>query len=87
MSIPEPLVLPPCLMSLIWDKFGMIFPHQIFILIFFSWQGRDAVKFLEKVVVGDIASLKTGESKLSLIMNENGGIVDDTVITKCEDHM
>lgn len=61
--------------------------YSVFFLIIYSWQGRDAVRFLEKVVVGDIASLKTGESKLSLIMNENGGIVDDTVITKCEDHM
>jgi glycine cleavage system aminomethyltransferase T len=39
------------------------------------------------MVVADIVSLKAGESKLSLIMNEAGGIVDDTVITKCEDHM
>lgn len=44
------------------------------------WTGKDAVKFIEKMVVGDIASLKEGEAKLSLIMNENGGIVDDTVI-------
>lgn len=45
------------------------------------WHGKDAVKFLEKMVVGDIASLEPGQSKLSLIMNEQGGIVDDTVIT------
>ena len=51
------------------------------------WEGKDALKFLEKMVVGDIASLKPGESKLSLIMNENGGIVDDTVITMGEDYI
>jgi aminomethyltransferase len=45
------------------------------------WHGKDAVKFIEKMVVGDIASLKPGEAKLSLIMKESGGIVDDTVIT------
>ena len=44
------------------------------------WHGKDALKFLETLVVGDIKSLKPGEAKLSLIMNENGGIVDDTVI-------
>ena len=44
------------------------------------WYGKDATKFLEKIVVGDIASLKPGEAKLSLIMKDNGGIVDDTVI-------
>lgn len=46
-----------------------------------KWYGKDAVKFIEKMVVGDIGSLKAGEAKLSLIMNESGGIVDDTVIT------
>lgn len=51
------------------------------------WHGKDAVKFIEKVVVGDIAALKEGEAKLSLIVNENGGIVDDTVITNAGDHI
>jgi aminomethyltransferase len=51
-----------------------------------KWYGNDAVKFLEKMVVGDIASLKFGEAKLSLIMNVNGGIVDDTVILNAGDH-
>lgn len=49
------------------------------------WYGKDRVKFLERMVVGDIASLKDGEAKLSLIMNEQGGIVDDTVITNAGD--
>lgn len=44
--------------------------------------GADAVKFVESVVVGDIAALKPGESQLSLITNAKGGIIDDTVITK-----
>lgn len=38
-----------------------------------KWHGKDAVKFLEKMVVSDLQSLKVGEAKLSLIMNENGG--------------
>lgn len=45
------------------------------------WHGKDSVKFIEKMVCGDIAVLGENEGKLSLIMNENGGIVDDTVIT------
>ncbi|KAJ1385441.1 hypothetical protein B484DRAFT_341658 [Ochromonadaceae sp. CCMP2298] len=52
-----------------------------------KWHGKDAVAFLEKMVVGDIASLKEGEAKLSLIMNEAGTIMDDTVITNAGDHM
>ena len=52
-----------------------------------KWYGHDAVKFIEKMVVGDISSLKSGEAKLSLIMNERGGIVDDTVITNYGNHI
>lgn len=51
------------------------------------WFGKDAVKFLEKMVVGDLQGLKAGESKLSLIMNEQGTIVDDTVITNAGDYI
>ena len=51
------------------------------------WHGKDAVKFIEKMVVGDIASLAPGQSKLSLIMNENGCIVDDTVITNAGNYI
>ena len=51
------------------------------------WHGKDAVKFIESMVVGDIASLTEGQGKLSLIMNETGGIVDDTVISNAGDHI
>lgn len=51
-----------------------------------TWSGREANQFVEKMVCGDIISLKSGESKLSLIMNEAGGIMDDTVITKDDDN-
>jgi len=51
------------------------------------WRGRDAVKFIESMVVGDIAALKEGEGKLSLITNDGGNIVDDTVITNAGDHI
>jgi aminomethyltransferase len=52
-----------------------------------KWSGSDAVAFLEKVTVGDIKSLGSGDSKLSLIMNAVGGIVDDTVITNAGDYL
>lgn len=52
-----------------------------------KWHGKDALAFIEKMVVGDIASLKEGEAKLSLIMNEKGTIMDDTVITNAGDHI
>lgn len=45
-------------------------------------QGPDAVKFLEGLVVGDIAGIPNGSGSLSVFTNEQGGIIDDTVITK-----
>jgi aminomethyltransferase len=47
-----------------------------------AWSGKDAVKFAEKLVVGDIAGLKLGHSTLSLFTTETGGILDDTVINR-----
>ena len=45
-------------------------------------QGKDAVQFLEQLVVGDIAGIENGSGSLSMFTNENGGIIDDTVVTK-----
>jgi hypothetical protein len=47
-----------------------------------SKQGKDAVAFLEGLVVGDIAGLADGTGSLSVFTNEKGGIIDDTVVTK-----
>jgi aminomethyltransferase len=45
------------------------------------------VAFLEKIVVGDIAGLTPGSGLLSLVTNETGGILDDTVITNAGDYV
>ena len=52
-----------------------------------KWHGKDRVAFLEKIVVSDIAGLAPGSGCLSLVTNEKGGIIDDTVITKEEDYV
>jgi len=44
--------------------------------------GRDREAFVESICVGDVTILKPGESRLSLITNDQGGIIDDTIITK-----
>jgi aminomethyltransferase len=44
--------------------------------------GKDKTKFLETLVVADLHGLPTGSSTLSLFTNQNGGIIDDTVINK-----
>ena len=51
------------------------------------WRGKDRARFLERLVVGDILGLKEGQARLSLVTNEAGGIIDDTVITNAGDHM
>lgn len=51
------------------------------------WRGRDRSAFLETVVVGDVAGLEEGAGCLSLVTNERGGIIDDTVITNAGDHV
>jgi aminomethyltransferase len=48
-------------------------------------KGKDAIKFLEGLVVGDVAGLAPGTGSLSVFTNEKGGIIDDTVVTKVSD--
>ncbi|NXO74539.1 GCST protein, partial [Phainopepla nitens] len=50
--------------------------------------GRDRVRFMESLVVGDIAELKPGQGTLTLLTNEKGGITDDLIVTNAsEDHL
>ncbi|NXF29888.1 GCST protein, partial [Nyctibius bracteatus] len=50
--------------------------------------GRDRTRFMESLVVGDIAELKPGQGTLTLLTNERGGIVDDLIVTNTsEDHL
>mmetsp|Transcript_6354 Transcript_6354/g.15823 ORF Transcript_6354/g.15823 Transcript_6354/m.15823 type:complete len:418 (+) Transcript_6354:112-1365(+) len=51
------------------------------------WHGKDRAAFLERIVVGDIAGLGGGNGCLSLVTNETGGIIDDTVITNAGDYI
>lgn len=49
--------------------------------------GKDRHDFIERITVVDMQALKDGEGSLSLITNEKGGIIDDTVITRKSDHI
>jgi len=51
------------------------------------WTGKDAIDFLESVTVADIHGLGMNQSTLSVIPNAEGGVIDDTMITKCPDHI
>ncbi|SCU84074.1 LAMI_0C06106g1_1 [Lachancea mirantina] len=45
-------------------------------------RGADAVSFLHKITPTDFQNLPVGTSSLSVLLNERGGIVDDTMVTK-----
>ena len=45
-------------------------------------KGKDASGILERATVVDTQSLAPGQASLSLLMNEQGGIKDDCIITK-----
>ncbi|ORZ15469.1 hypothetical protein BCR41DRAFT_353813 [Lobosporangium transversale] len=49
--------------------------------------GKDRVKFFESLTVADIENLPVGSSTLSVFTNEDGGIIDDTIICKHEDSL
>nr|XP_023676787.1 aminomethyltransferase, mitochondrial [Paramormyrops kingsleyae] len=46
--------------------------------------GKDRVKFMESLIVADVAELKDNQGTLSLFTNENGGIKDDLIVTKTD---
>jgi len=46
------------------------------------WTGKDAIDFVERVTTADIHGLETNRGTLSVILNESGGIIDDTMVSK-----
>lgn len=50
-----------------------------------SLKGKDCIPFLEKLVIADVAGLAPGTGTLTVFTNENGGAIDDSVITKVKD--
>jgi len=48
----------------------------------FLIEGREATNFLEYILPTNVAKVKTGRAFYSVLCNENGGIIDDTVTNK-----
>ncbi|MFT5693187.1 MAG: aminomethyltransferase [Oceanicoccus sp.] len=48
--------------------------------------GEDVAQALEALVPVDIIDLPVGQQRYALFTNEQGGILDDLMITRCEDH-
>lgn len=49
--------------------------------------GSDAAAALEALVPGDISALKPGRMRYSLLLDAEGGILDDLMITNAGDHL
>jgi len=46
--------------------------------------GKDAIPFIESLICSDIGALPDGSGCLSILMNDKGGAIDDTVVTKID---
>ncbi|VDP44063.1 unnamed protein product [Soboliphyme baturini] len=44
--------------------------------------GKDRIRFIESLIVGDILSLPDNQGTLTCFTNENGGIKDDLIVTR-----
>lgn len=76
---------PAFLMSAIWSNQSMVATlHQLFECSIrpYSFRGKTATEFLEWLTPSSLSLLGPYSSTLSVILNEDGGIIDDTVITK-----
>ena len=50
--------------------------------------GRDRVEFVDSLVVGDVAALSGDHGMLTLLTNDDGGIIDDLIVTcTSRDHL
>lgn len=47
------------------------------------WHGKDAADFVERVTTADVHGLEPMRGGLSVITNERGGIIDDTMVSRC----
>ncbi len=45
------------------------------------WHGKDRQEFLETVCVADVQGLPTYSASLTLLTNDKGGIIDDSIVT------
>ncbi|XP_023218969.1 aminomethyltransferase, mitochondrial-like [Centruroides sculpturatus] len=51
----------------------------------FEIHGKDSIEFMESLTVADIQGLNDNQGTLTLFTTENGGIIDDLIVTKVSD--
>lgn len=52
----------------------------------FTVEGKDALAFLQKVTVNDVSKLKNGKVQYSAVCNDEGGIIDDLLVYRIDEH-
>lgn len=52
-----------------------------------SIEGENAAEALEALVPGDVSALKPGRMRYSLLLDDNGGVLDDLIITNTGEHL
>ena len=49
--------------------------------------GKDRVEFLESLCVADLKELPTGNGTLTVFLNDNGGVIDDSIVTNMGEYL
>ena len=52
----------------------------------FEIRGSGALDFLQHMTINDVSRLQAGQAQYSAICNENGGIIDDLIVYRFDDH-
>ncbi len=52
----------------------------------FTFYGPEALAFLQKMTINDVSRLAVGQAQYSAMCYEHGGIVDDLIVYRDEDH-
>ena len=47
-----------------------------------SFSGKQAAAFLDRVLTRNVAAMKLGQSRYALVCNEQGGVLDDVIVSK-----
>ena len=48
--------------------------------------GKESVAFIERVTTADIGNMKDNRSGLAMILNDEGGIMDDCIVTRINEN-
>ncbi|WP_145075733.1 glycine cleavage system aminomethyltransferase GcvT [Poriferisphaera corsica] len=51
-----------------------------------KFSGRHARRFLERILTRRVSNMQEGQCRYAMVCNEDGGVLDDVIIYKFEDH-